>query len=124
MTGTSWPRRQLFANLSTCGEQAPAPQGLRIAPSPLALRSPWGPHFHVKVSAAGPGAKGVCRTEAPAERPARPPDGVRRNSWLLCTGFFPLQTKEQKYWTFPGALAFEAAGCTSPSLQVLEAAGS
>ena len=51
MTGTSWPRRQLFANLSTGGEQAPAPPGLRTAPSPSALRSPWGPHFHVKVSA-------------------------------------------------------------------------
>lgn len=73
MTGTSWPRRQLFANLSTGREQALSPQGLRTVPSPSALRSPWGSHFHVKISAAGPGAKGASRTEAPAERPARPP---------------------------------------------------
>lgn len=90
--------------------------GLRTAPSPSALRNLWGPHFHVKDSAAGPGVKGACRTEAPTERPARPPDGVRRSSRLLCMGFFPLQRKEQKYWTFPGAPAFKAAGCTSPFL--------
>ena len=93
----------------------PAP-GSESSPSPEPLRSPLGLQFLVRTRATRQRLKGACSTQALVKDVCQTPTRVKQNIPLLCKHFFPLQRKEQKYWTFLRVPDFEAAGCTSPFL--------
>lgn len=93
------------------------PPGSESSPQPFTSEKPIGSSLPCQdLSCRAGGRRELVGWKVRGRRSAGPPNGVRRNSQLLCKGFFPLQRKQQKYWNFLGAPAFEAAGCTSPFL--------
>lgn len=98
-------------------EGGSGPPGSESSPQPFTSEKPIGSSLPCQdLSCRAGGRRELVGWKVRWRRSAGPPNGVRRNSQLLCKGFFPLQRKQQKYWNFLGAPAFEAAGCTSPFL--------